>query len=145
MKTALLGICLTAVALPLAAEYRIDWFTMDGGGGRSSGGNYSLVGTIGQPDAGSMAGGNFSLVGGFWSLPMGGLESVIPGLRIHVAGSDVVLSWENPSTGYKLQSSPTLSPTAWVDVPGVPVVNGSDKQVNYLLQPGHRFFRLFKP
>src|SRR5207237_460684 len=42
----------------------------DGGGGTSTGGGYSLSGTIGQPDASSftspMSGGNYSLVGGFW-------------------------------------------------------------------------------
>ena len=35
-----------------AQSYSIDWFTIDGGGGTSTGGVYSLSGTIGQPDAG---------------------------------------------------------------------------------------------
>lgn len=53
------------------AQYDLSWFTIDGGGLMSStGGNYSLAGTIGQPDAGTftspMAGGTFELVGGFW-------------------------------------------------------------------------------
>jgi hypothetical protein len=46
--------------------YNIDWFTIDGGGGRSSGGSYVLTGTIGQPDADSSRAGNYKLVGGFW-------------------------------------------------------------------------------
>src|SRR5436190_5000580 len=52
-----------------AQSFSIDWFTVDGGGGGSSGGTFSVSGTIGQPDAGpAMSGGNFSVTGGFWSL-----------------------------------------------------------------------------
>jgi hypothetical protein len=48
------------------ADYQISWYTIDGGGGRSSGGPYELVGTIGQPDAAYSAGGGYELLGGFW-------------------------------------------------------------------------------
>ncbi len=48
------------------AEYELTWYTVDGGGGRSSGGPYTLMGTIGQPDAAYSAGGNYELLGGFW-------------------------------------------------------------------------------
>lgn len=47
-------------------QYELSWYTIDGGGGRSSGGPYTLTGTIGQPDAAYSAGGNFELLGGFW-------------------------------------------------------------------------------
>lgn len=47
--------------------YDLSWNTIDGGGATfSTGGAYSLGGTIGQPDAGQMAGGAYSLAGGFW-------------------------------------------------------------------------------
>src|SRR5947209_9223846 len=49
---------------PASAQYAIDWFTIDGGGGASSGGNLTLTGTIGQPDAGTLSGGNYTLQGG---------------------------------------------------------------------------------
>src|SRR5215468_10720568 len=50
-------------------QYSISWSTIDGGGGTSTGGVFSVSGTIGQPDANAtpMIGGNFSLSGGFWS------------------------------------------------------------------------------
>lgn len=48
-------------------DFELSWFTMDGGGGTSSGGDFSLSGTIGQPDAGSMSNDGFSLEGGFWA------------------------------------------------------------------------------
>ena len=67
-----LGIALmsiTAVAAPVLGppQFDLSWHTIDGGGGTSTGGNFSLSGTIGQPDAGTMSGGNFTLVGGFWA------------------------------------------------------------------------------
>ncbi len=66
----LLGFCvlmLTILAISNASgEYEISWYSIDGGGGRSSGGPYELVGTIGQPDAAYSSGGNYELLGGFW-------------------------------------------------------------------------------
>jgi len=47
-------------------DYELEWYTIDGGGGRSSGGPYTLTGTIGQPDAAYSAGGGYELLGGFW-------------------------------------------------------------------------------
>ena len=74
MKTKLLGF-LTFLLLVLRASaqsFSIDWFTIDGGGGTSTGGVFSVSGTIGQPDAGTpMSGGNFSVSGGFWSMDSG--------------------------------------------------------------------------
>ena len=46
--------------------YTIDWFTVAGGGGTSSGGSYTASGTIGQSDAGTLSGGSYTLQGGFW-------------------------------------------------------------------------------
>lgn len=56
--------------------YSIPWSTIDGGGVlNSSGGGFTLSGTIGQPDAGAtMSGGSFSLTGGFWA----GIDSSAP-------------------------------------------------------------------
>ena len=54
------------VAVPVFGDYEISWSTIDGGGGRSSGGPYTLVGTIGQPDAAWSSGGDYELLGGFW-------------------------------------------------------------------------------
>jgi hypothetical protein len=53
-------------AVLAADEFEISWFTIDGGGGKSTGGQFELQGTIGQPDAGKLTGGNFELTGGFW-------------------------------------------------------------------------------
>ena len=45
----------TASCLCAQAQYSIDWSTIDGGGGTSTGGVYTVSGTIGQPDAGGIA------------------------------------------------------------------------------------------
>ena len=54
-------------------SYDLSWSTVDGGGSISSGGSYTLSGTIGQPDARNhpqaMSGGTYRLTGGFWVIP----------------------------------------------------------------------------
>lgn len=49
-----------------ASDYTVSWWSVDGGGGMSGGGGYSLSGTAGQPDAGLLTGGGYALGGGFW-------------------------------------------------------------------------------
>jgi hypothetical protein len=72
----LLVTLVTALALlfvaPILAQtgggYDLTWSTVDGGGYTfSSGGGYTLGGTVGQPDAGVLTGGGYTLSGGFWS------------------------------------------------------------------------------
>jgi hypothetical protein len=49
------------------ADYDLSWWTVDGGGGSDScGGDYTLGGTAGQPDAGVLIGEGYTLTGGFW-------------------------------------------------------------------------------
>ena len=69
LLASLLVVLLLAAISVAAAHlegYSLPWWTSEGGGGDSSGGNYSLSGTIGQPDADSLSGGNYRLEGGFW-------------------------------------------------------------------------------
>ncbi len=43
------------------------WWTIDGGGGKSFGGDFVITASFGQPEAvGSSSGGEFTLRGGFW-------------------------------------------------------------------------------
>jgi hypothetical protein len=60
------------------SSYTIPWWTIVSGGGRSSGANYALSGTIGEPEASeSLRGGSFTLAGGFQS-GVGPAPSVTP-------------------------------------------------------------------
>jgi hypothetical protein len=55
--------------------YTLNWWTVDDGGGSSNGSGYTLNGTLGQPDAGTVAaGGGYTLAGGFWH---GGVAAAI--------------------------------------------------------------------
>jgi hypothetical protein len=83
----LLLACLALIAglARAAGGYSLDWWTADGGGGISAGGDYLLSGTIGQPDAGpALAGGNYRLEGGFWGGALSGniqLKVYLPVVR----------------------------------------------------------------
>ena len=59
---------LASVALAQSGGgYDLSWNTVDGGGYTfSAGGDYTLGGSIGQPDAGLLIGGSYMLGGGFW-------------------------------------------------------------------------------
>lgn len=67
---ALLLISLVVASVFAAAPtngYSIERWTLDNGGGVSVADQYSLVGTIGQPDASTMmTGGTYGLTGGYW-------------------------------------------------------------------------------
>lgn len=142
--TALFCVFLLA-AVSAHAQFAIDWFTLDGGGGQSSGGAYTLAGTIGQPDAGASSGGAYTLHGGFWSAFAVVQSADAPTLRIVRSGANVTLAWLNPSSGFQLQESPSLSAPNWTDVNTAPAVVGDERQVNQILAPGPRFYRLRQP
>ena len=124
---ALLKLCsgaLLAIPFCLSAQtYKIDWYTIDGGGGTSSGGAYSLSGTIGQPDAGTLAGGSYLLAGGFWGGAFAVQQVGSPTLFISRVGPDVQLSWDPNTPGFVLEQSLSLAPAAWSAVAGG--VNGA--------------------
>ncbi len=58
------------LGLVTAGDFEIEWYTVDGGGEmRSSGGDFELSGTIGQPDTDEMSGGPYTWDGGIWAVP----------------------------------------------------------------------------
>jgi len=65
-STFMLLAVLLLIPVPALSQYKISWYTIDGGGGQSSGGQYIITGTIGQPDAGYSYGGDYEVLGGFW-------------------------------------------------------------------------------
>ena len=143
ITAAALIVCAT---VSLHAQLVIGWSTIDGGGGTSTNGQYSVSGTIGQPDAGSMSGGPFSLVGGFW-----GIISVVqtpgsPPLAIlNTRTNAVVLSWPSVSAGFILQQNSDLTTTNWTRV-DLPIGDdGTTQSVIVAPAAGRRFFRLKYP
>lgn len=69
--------CLLAVALPVLAQSQADYdlslHVLAAGGGRMAGAGYTLLGTAGQPVAGSAGGDGYTMGGGF----LGGGELTI--------------------------------------------------------------------
>jgi len=125
-----------------AEPFAIDSFTIDGGGGTSSGGNYTLTGTIGQPDAGggTLTGGTFTLQGGFWPTTIIVPITGGPTLTIDRLGSDVRLSWTPATPGFVLQQSDLLTPASWADSP-----SASQNPVTVPATESARYFRLIHP
>jgi len=130
----------------LAQNFSIDWFTIDGGGGTSAGGVYSISGTIGQPDAGHLTGGTFTLDGGFWGLTAAVQSPPAPLLRIFLTTTNtVVVAWPAPSTGFSLQQNAVLGTANWVSVTDPVIVVGGENQVFVSPPTGTRFYRLKYP
>lgn len=98
---------LSAFAQPFALE---SW-SIDGGGGTSAGGGFSVSGTIGQPDAGTLSGGGFGLVGGFPGFhvvpagPMTVALQILADGRVHVTWPGAEAAWQLEAAS-RLGSSP---------------------------------------
>jgi hypothetical protein len=145
MKTLLtIGLLLAAVAVH-AQQYSVSWYKVAGGGGTSTGGVYSVSGTIGQPDAGrAMSGGNFSVNGGFWAIISVVQTPGAPELNISQSGGAVVVYWQNVS-GWTLQQNGNLStPAGWSLNSGWTSSNGTN-YLNLTSPTGNLFFRLNHP
>ena len=126
-----------------AQNYSIDWFTIDGGGGISTGAVYSVSGTIGQPDAGpAMSGGNFSLTGGFWSLISVAQTPGAPSLTITRSGTSVIVSWPSPSGFVLRQNNNVNNAAGWSAFGGTINNNGTIKSVSINPPTGNLYFRL---
>jgi hypothetical protein len=130
-------------ALPLPAQtYSIPWSTIDGGGGTSTGGVYSVSGTIGQHDAsGAMTNGQYSVTGGFWALPTAIQVTGAPTLTIAPAApGNATISWTPNTPGFVLQQTSVLSPSNWTNSP-----SGATNPIVVPANQTARFYRLFKP
>jgi hypothetical protein len=124
----------------------MNWFSVDGGGSTSTGGVYTVSGTIGQPDAGTtMKGGNYSLDGGFWGIVAAIQAPGAPWLTIGwTAANSVGICWPSPSTGWTLQQNTNVNTTNWADVLTTPNDDGTTKSVTVAPPVGNRFYRLKK-
>jgi hypothetical protein len=145
MKKLFLLFSLLIPATGFTQQYSIDWYKISGGGGTSSNGNYSVTGTIGQPDAsGAMTGGNYSVTGGFWSLISVVQTIGAPALTITHSGNSVKISWPYPSTGFVLQQNSNLSTASWSASGGISN-DGTNNFITITSPSGNLFFRLSHP
>ena len=140
-----LALCLGTFAK--AQNYTIDWYKIAGGSGTSTGGVYSVSGTIGQPDASAnqgMAGGNYSLTGGFWALISVLQTPGLPNLLITRSGNRVLISWPDPATNsYTLQQNSSLANTGgWAAASYLLSSAGGTNSITITAPTGNLFFRL---
>jgi hypothetical protein len=129
----------------LSAQFAIDWFTVEGGGGTSGGGAYQLSGTAGQPEATAWAlETGLLLVGGFWSIALEGPRltiELLPDLRT------LKVSWPRWASDYVLEQRVALPDVPEADWPTDVPTEGyqADACHYYLLVPaasGTLFYRL---
>ena len=146
MKKIILSLsALLLLAITVRAQsFSIDWFTIDGGGGTSTGGVYSVSGTIGQPDAGKMSSGNFSIDGGFWGIIAAVQTPGGPLLSVEQVGGAVRVYWPLPATGFLLDQSLTVT-GAWSQVSFPYTTNATDISITVPAPTGNKFYRLRKP
>jgi hypothetical protein len=125
-----------------AQAYSIDWYTIAGGGGASTGSVYSVSGTIGQPDLGGpLTNGQYSVTAGFWALPTAIQVVGAPTLRIvRASPGQVTISWSPNTAGYVLQETAVISPANWINSP-----SGATNPVTIPTTQPAKFYRLFKP
>jgi hypothetical protein len=128
------------VANVRAQNLKIDWFSVGGGGGRSAGGSFEVIGTIGQLNANVSSGGNFSVASGFWGV-LGAVQTPgAPRLTITLPRpGEAMISWTPGLSGFVLQESVSLSPANWSNVPG-----GATNPVTVPVGAPVKFYRLFK-
>jgi hypothetical protein len=142
---------IAALLLPAAASaqsYSIDWYKISGGGGmNSTGGVYSVSGTIGQHDAGGpMTGGNYSVTGGFWALyAVQTLGAPLLSI-VRTTTNTVAVFWPSPSTGWTLQQNTNgIATVNWSNAPGTIQDDGTTKTLIVNPPTGNRFYRLKSP
>lgn len=128
---------LSGPAAARAQSYTVEWFTIDGGGGSSSGGSFQVTGTAGQPDSGNASGGIYELSGGFWAGAAESASVIAPMLFVARSGASLIISWSPNTPGFMLEQSDRLSPASWLSMP-----DGNPATVP--LGPGLKFYRLRK-
>lgn len=141
--TAAAVLLLTAVQAH-SQSYSINWYKIAGGGGTSTGGVYSVNGTIGQHDAGGlMTGDSYSLVGGFWSMISVVQTPGEPLLTITFnPGPTITISWPSSGGSFTLQTNGNLATPNWVNYGGSVNSGAGINSITVGPSAGNLFFRL---
>lgn len=145
LTAALLGLATSAAFAQ--TNYTIDWFTIDGGSGTSTSAVYSVSGTIGQPDAGTLSGANYSIAGGFWVLLAAVQTPGAPVLSIfRTPTNTIAVTWPATFANWTLQENPTsVSSVNWSNITSAIQDDGTTKTFLIQSPTGNRFYRLWKP
>jgi hypothetical protein len=149
LAIAIVGAALVFPRALHAQIYSINWHTIGGGGGVSSGASgtnvYTVSGTIGQPATAAMSGGVYSITGGFWSILATVPTPGAPLLSVARSGRQAVVSWSASSTGFVLEQSSTLLPGSWSGSSATLTTNGGVISVTLPVTNQYQYFRLHNP
>ena len=110
-RTIMAALLLSLVILPAwASDFAIDWWSLNGGGGTSTGGAYAVSGVLGQSGVAHMSGGPFALTVGISG--GGAFELVTNAAPLTVTTLQVSLNFA------KLKAD-SISLTARLNLPGI--------------------------
>lgn len=152
LRPLFLGFLIALIILPvLAADApaRVEWRTVDGGGGLSAGGGYQISGTVGQPDAGVLVGGGYQVNGGFW-LPAAEeppTAIVLAYLRADRIGTTAIVRWgtlaEQNTDRFRVERSTTREgPRGMIGEVASKGSSGGDYQLEDSAAPAIAFYWL---
>ena len=144
ITTRILALAAFSLASAAHAQFSIPWFTIDGGGGTSAGGTFTLSGTVGQAEAApALVGGTFKLEPGFWSSVTVQQTPGAPTLKIQlVANGLAVISWPATVTGFVLEETASAGlPYSWNNTTQ-PMVDTVTEHTVTVPANGNKCFRL---
>jgi hypothetical protein len=145
MKSLCVLLVLAGLATNASAQYQITQWTIDSGGGQSSGGGHVLTGSIGHSAGGTATSATYRLLSGYYGIVALAPAEGGPRLRIGTTAREVILAWPATAKDFQLQVAPSLTQPAWSDVREAAQLVGEEYQVRVPWQSGDRFFRLRKP
>jgi hypothetical protein len=122
------------------AQFSIAAHSINGGGGTSTGGIYSVSGTMGRADATVTppTNGQYTVIGGFWVFPQAVQTVGAPMLTIAPAAPGyAAISWTPNTPGFILQETWRVSPANWTNSP-----SASTNPVTIPTDATAKFFRL---
>jgi hypothetical protein len=146
MRKCFLSLLIALGGSAAPAQYAIDWHTIDGGGSTSTGGVFSVSGTISQPEASKMSGGSYTVDGGFQGIVAAVQTPGAPLLSIALTRTNTVaVFWPSDSSGFVLQQNTnSVASVNWSNVVITPADDGTTKTI--IEKPvGNRFYRLVRP
>lgn len=124
--------------IAVAQPFTLEWTNTDGSTATSSGGDFSVTATAGQPDASSLAGGDYVLEGGFWPGLIVPSEDA-PTLLIQFLEGGLTISWAPATPGFTLEMTDELGSGAWL-----PTADPGANPSVIVPDSAARFFRLVK-
>ena len=128
-------------------EFAVTSFTIDSGGGTSTGNGYAVSGTIGQAEANSRSQGDgFQIDGGFWLGKVTVIQKDgLPALRIRgIPQANVVEIYWKKAVALQLHQSDDLESDSWKPVVMSPVEKDGNHVVTVPMSKIASYYRLVR-